>query len=448
MSANIASPVPDDAATVDAAAEPADAQAWLRLAEELERQDQPAAALHASRRAVALWPDIRPALALQRRMARRQGDADAVITALRGLLLVDPDDPPLNSELGAALSALGEFAAAVPFLRRAVPVMGHENATLWNYTTALAVTGAYDELLASQPLLDRLSGSASGAYPPFAHLAVARLSRSHDRGAIVAAAAAREASPSWLRTETVLGRIGRAIAMREPFSLVRLDYSLARFCCFISRHAHHVLRPCELSAVVNSVWEGWFGAPAETLGVLFLSGIERLFSGGLVTADVVGLPTAAEFEAEHYHFGFLAEMLALLPRSNGQAYASPHIASLMHESVPFLRPMLSGLPFLGVVGPYPVLAERLGKFCGIEDAVAIAVPNDASRPPAPGDAAMDGYMPGRHQEMVDTLSVPFPGAVFLVTAPGPLAISYCGRIKALGGIAIDIGTLADGWAGR
>ena len=427
---------------------PDDAQAWLRLAAELERQDDPAAALDACRHAIVLWPDIRPALAMQWRLAQRQDDPEIRTAALRALLLVDPDDPPLNSELGATLSARGEFAAAVPFLRRAVPVMQHENATLWNYTTALAVTGAYDELLASQPLLDRLSTSASGAYPPFAHLAVTRLSRSHDRGAIVAAAAAREASPSWLRTETVLGRIGRAIAMREAFSLIRLDYSLARFCCFISRHAHHVLRPCELSAVVNSVWEGWFGAPAETLGVLILSGFERLFSEGLNTADVVGLPTAAEFEAEHYHFGFLAEMLGLLPRSGGQAYASPHIASLMHESVPFLRPMLSGLPFLGIVGPYPVLAERLGKFCGIEDAVAIVVPNDSSRPPAPGDATMDGYLPVHHQEIMDTLSVPFPGAVFLVTAPGPLAIIYCGRIKALGGIAIDIGTLADGWAGR
>ena len=385
---------------------------------------------------------------MQWRLAQRQGDPEVAAAALRALLLTDPDDPPLNSEMGAILSARGEFAAAVPFLRSAVTVMQHENATLWNYTTALAITGAYDELLASQPLLDRLSAGSPGVYPPFAHLAVARLSRSHDRGAVVAAAAAREASPSWLRTETVLGRIGRAIAVREAFSLVKLDYSLARFCCFASRHAHHVLRPCELSAVINSVWEGWYGAPAETLGVLFLSGIERLFSDGLRTADVVGLPTAAELEGEHYHFGFLAEMLGALPRSGGQAYASPHIASLMHESVPFLRPMLSGLPFLGVVGPYPVLAERLGRFCGIEDTVAIVVPNDASRPPAPGDATMDGYMPGRHQEIMDTLSVPFPGAVFLVTAPGPLAIAYCGRIKALGGIALDIGTLADGWAGR
>ncbi len=74
------------------------------------------------------------------------------------------------------------------------------------------------------------------------------------------------------------------------------------------------------------------------------------------------------------------------------------------------------------------------------------MPGEASRPAPPDGPSMAGYLPDLHQQVLDGIAVPFPGAVFLVSAPGPLAIAYCGRIKALGGIGVDIGALADRWA--
>ncbi len=427
------------------AADPTDPEGWLRLAEELERNGQPAASLEACGRAIALWPDIGPAHALQLRLVRQQDDPQALEAALRASLATRPDDLAMNSELGAVLSRQGEFVAALPFLRKTAAILQHENDTLWNYTTALAVTGGFHELMSNQPLLDRLAEGHAGAYPPLAHLAAAKLSLTRDREATVGAVAKLEASPEWLRTETVLGRLGKAIATREPFSLVRLDYALARFCCSISPSAHRVLRRQELSAVLGSVWEDWFGAPAETLGVLFLSRLELLFTSAIEGADVISLPGAAQLRAEQYNFGFLAEMWSSLPRRIGQAFTDQDIASLMHESVPFLRPLLSGLPFLAVLGPHPALAARLGHFCGIGETRAIAVPGEASHPALSDGPSMAGYLPELHQQVLDGIAVPFPGAVFLVSAPGPLAIAYCGRIKALGGIGVDIGVLADRW---
>ncbi len=424
---------------------PADAEGWLNRALELERDGHPAASLEACRRAIALWPDIAPAYGLQLRLVQQQDDPHAHIGALRALLTTWPDDPMLNSRLGAALSREGQFAAALPFLRKAAPILQHENDTLWNYTTALAASGGYHELLAAEPLLDRLAEGYAGVYPPFAHLAAAKLSLACDREAAVAAVAKQESSSAWLRTETVLGRIGKAIATREPFTLLRLDYALARYCCSISPSAHRMLRPQELSAVLDSVWESWFGAPAENLGVLFLSRLELLFIDAIRSADVIGLPGAEQLRGEHYHFGFLAEMWKSLSSQNRQAFADHQIASLMHESVPFLRPLLSGLPFLGIIGPHPTLATRLGHFCGVGEMRAIMVPNEASRSLSDGPP-MAGFLPERHQKVLDEIAVPFPGAVFLVSAPGPLGIAYCGRIKALGGIGVDIGALADGWA--
>ena len=52
----------------------------------------------------------------------------------------------------------------------------------------------------------------------------------------------------------------------------------------------------------------------------------------------------------------------------------------------------------------------------------------------------------RYREILRDLVVPEPGAIFLVAA-GLLGKVYCARIHELGGIAIDIGSLADGWMG-
>lgn len=438
----------DDAVDLVAAADLLDPEAWLQQAQLLERQGQAHAALEACRRAILLWPDITSAYRLQLRLAHAQDDPDLVLQALQSLHALRPTDPEVNSALGAALCARGDTAAAVPFLRVAVPILGHANDTLWNYTMALASTGSYAELLAAEPLLDRLAAGSAGSYPPFTHLAVAKLSRAYDRDAVVTSALEREASAAWLDPDAMLARLGQAIADQQPFSLVRTDYAMARFSCYLSLHAHRLLRPQELSAMVNSVWEGWFGAPVESLGVLFLSSIERLVSDALRHADVIGIPEAGHLSREAYHFGFLAEMLHTLPAAADASFTSFDIASMMHERLPYLRPLLSGLPFLGLVSPYPAMARKLGLFCGVAETRAITVPSEASRTERTDSPASSAFLPSGHLTLLDELSVPCPGAVFLVSAPGPLAVAYCGRIKSLGGIAIEIGPLADRWAER
>ena len=427
-------------------ADPTDPEAWLRQAQLLAGRGDAGPALEACRRALALWPDVTPVYRLQLELARGR-DPVLALRALRGLALATPDDPELNSELGAALCRAGDFAAAVPFLRAAVAVLGHRNDTLWNYTSALAITAGYGELLGSQPLLDRLAADGPSPYPPYAHLAVARLAQSVDRDALVADASALRVSPRWLDPDAASRRLAEAIAAGEPFSLVRLDIALSRFVCFLSPHANRVLRPQEMSAVLDSVWQGWFGAQAEDLGVVVLARLEHAFNDALRSTDMTALPEPERLCCEHYHFGFLAEMQRVCTGNGSTAFTAVHVLDILHERVPYLRPLLTGLPFLGVVGPYPALSQKLGRFCGIAETRTVLVPRDASMPvPHDGMEAAE-YLPEQHLRVLDQLSVPFNGAVFLVSAPGPLGVIYCGRIKAQGGIAIDIGPLAHRWAG-
>ncbi|WP_419730538.1 hypothetical protein [Lichenicola sp.] len=438
----------DDLALLEQAlvVDPLDPETCLRQAQHLEQQGQWASSLEACRRALALWPDVTPAYALQLRLARQQNDQPLVLESLRLLLRMQPDDALLNSQMGAALCMAGDFAGAIPFLRAAVPHLGHANDTLWNYTMALSAIGAYDELIRAQPLLDRLAANGPSPYPPFAHLASAKLALTFDREAVLAEATALRQSDRWHGGDRVSQSLSQAVAARQPFSLVRLDYALARFACYVSLHANRVLRQQELSAVVNSVWEGWFGATAETLGILFLSHLERMFADALRGADLIGIPEVEHLRDDPFQFGFLAEMRQSLPSGPDAAFTSFYIADILHEAVPYLRPMLSGLPFLGTIGAHPALARKLGHFCGISDIRSIIVPGDLTRDRlSVGNAS--GFLPERHLQVLEEITVPFPGAVFLVSAPGPLGIIYCGRIKSLGGIAIDIGALMDRWAG-
>ena len=56
------------------------------------------------------------------------------------------------------------------------------------------------------------------------------------------------------------------------------------------------------------------------------------------------------------------------------------------------------------------------------------------------------HFPDRFDELVDTLTVEYPGQVFLVGA-GICGKVYCDLIAERGGIAIDIGSVCDAWLG-
>lgn len=63
------------------------------------------------------------------------------------------------------------------------------------------------------------------------------------------------------------------------------------------------------------------------------------------------------------------------------------------------------------------------------------------------DAEFGAHFPTVYDRTLAELSVPRPGAVFLV-AGGLLGKIYCDRIKQLGGIAFDIGAVVDAWMGH
>ena len=104
------------------------------------------------------------------------------------------------------------------------------------------------------------------------------------------------------------------------------------------------------------------------------------------------------------------------------------------------RPILQDSAFLGIISCRPI-AESLQQLFNIDQVRWHGVQGELD---ATGPVETAHY-PDGFRELRRTLTVPFPGAVFLVGA-GPFGKVYCQWIKERGGIAIDIGSIFDSWA--
>ena len=429
------------------ACDPALAETWFLQARLFEACGRPVDAQEACRRAMALWPDILPVCRMMSSLAEQTGDAsgDSVESARRMLLARQPDDAATANRIAATLCAQGRVSEALPFLRLAAPILGHAGGALWNYTTSLALTGSHHELLGIEPLLGRLSREVPPPFGPFVHLAGARLALRHDREMVLQRSEALQASADWLDAAALVGRLRQAIAVRQPFSVVALPEAQARLAVYATPAAHLTLSEGELSAIIDSVWTTAFGSRFESHGALAAGRVTQALLEAIQTADVVAIADAGRIARAHEHFGFNAELQQIVMRRASPLAAGLEAIAGMHEAIPFLRPLLAELSFLGFVGCHPDLAPKLGRFCHVGETKTYLVPGALNRDDIPQGLRGSDHYPAKLEQTLAALVVPSPGAVFLVAA-GLLGPVYCGRIKQLGGIAIEIDSLATNWA--
>jgi hypothetical protein len=111
--------------------------------------------------------------------------------------------------------------------------------------------------------------------------------------------------------------------------------------------------------------------------------------------------------------------------------------------------ILTGLAEISVISCHSQLPGRLSHRYAIPSVNFIRVPGEMGREKILGSSAAEGvHFPSRFNEICTILrNEVSPGQVFLVAA-GLLGKVYCGIIKERGGIAIDIGAVADIWMGK
>lgn len=106
------------------------------------------------------------------------------------------------------------------------------------------------------------------------------------------------------------------------------------------------------------------------------------------------------------------------------------------------RDLLTGLPFLGLISSRDI-GDQIRTTFGIKELVTYPVPSERGMLGAFEN--LGPHYPERFKQLCDELIVPFRGAVFLIGA-GALGKIYADIVFQRGGIALDAGSILDGWA--
>lgn len=433
------------------------------------------AAAHALlERAVQLdSPPAPTQLALARSFAARGDRADAS-RWMRGAMLRARPDGALLLELAtiepeaalrlakAARSLTCRDAGLARTSAERLLEQGHAKAARFGFDVAFAAGDrapdfliAYSDLLADPAVREEPPLPAGPLGMPYwwivATLAAgARLAAAFPRDSVLDDARTRELSESWIGRERLSPFLAERIRAAEPFAWIRLGDGEARFLLHLHPHLRSAVPAWEADAMARQIWHVWFGQDIGELPPPLLTGLGQRLDAAIRNADLLGLTSAERLNQDKLHYGFCVSLEAyvagLLGDYDKRLVSDAGLHTILNESDPFLSSLLNGLDFLGVISPHPELAGRLQRQHVIGSVHHYDIPGETrlGRQREHGDRG--SHFPIVYERIMAELTVPRRGAVFLV-AGGLLGKIYCDRIRELGGIALDIGALADAWMG-
>jgi len=232
-----------------------------------------------------------------------------------------------------------------------------------------------------------------------------------------------------LSTTNVLDLIKLHLANKQPLSLIRAndgEGAVIGYPEFVSKQ--HFEKFLNLFFGKNKL--------SDEQKTLFVSEVRDAVS----SADVIGV--AGGNQVTHFtvtrayfqHYALVSDH-ALICKS------SIH-RNLQEEGL--YKDFLIGLDVIGLITCRDV-GDILEDTFSIKRVVVYKVPEEAGHADNAGDVAR--HFPDRFEELRNTIVVEKPGMLFLVGA-GPCGKVYCRWIKERGGIAIDIGSTFDAWAGK
>jgi len=254
---------------------------------------------------------------------------------------------------------------------------------------------------------------------------------------------------SWDTGPEVARRIKAAIKTRRPFSMIRVGDGTGNFLGYTDPAY------AELKAVAqDTILQMTFGtsefsvdevgkirdglivgmASADILGVSDLFRLGRL---KMIDRDLHENPDLRGYSGSRESYVAVHDLLvsrAIRPA----AIVTNHIHRFLALHI---DDILEGVESVCVIGPYD-LGDRLKTRHGIEAVTTYLIPNQNS---TSGEG--ERWFPDLYQNLSDQIDPARDGQVYLIAA-GLLAKPLAAQIKARGGIALDIGSLIDVWAGR
>jgi len=278
-----------------------------------------------------------------------------------------------------------------------------------------------------------------------------RLGHFYPAAPLIAQTRTREASDRWIGNDGLGRYLKYRIDARNPLSWIRLGDGEARFLLHLHPELRTTLPEREAQAMAAQIWFAWFGQDIGEIPPARMTALGARLEHAIRNADLLGVSNAERLAGDAAHYGFCAGLetclTTLLSDRPGMMFTDALAPVALNEQDPFLGSLLRDLDFLGVISPHTDLAGRLQRHLNIGTVASYDLPGETRLARENETRDRGTHFPEVYDRLLTTLSVPRPGAVFLVAGGLPGKI-YCDQVRALGGIALDIGALADAWTGH
>jgi hypothetical protein len=278
-----------------------------------------------------------------------------------------------------------------------------------------------------------------------------RYVREHPRGrALLLVQQVRDAF-HWLSAEEVAAEIDQAIGQKRGFSLIRMGDGEG---AFTKVDAADEARYAPLYNWMRRDWHAaLFGEDFDAEATGYAGLVDTLLDVSL-QQDIVGLPYGAWVDHEYEVASIRGVPCTLnVPRAYLAAAArgarrplvcNQRIHIELHEKG-LIEPILRRAGSIGVISCHAELPERMKAAFGLQQVELFKIPGEKYTASLRTPDQMQGeHFPAVFDDIVRRLSLPHDGRVFVIAA-GTLAKFYADVIKRHGGIALDLGSLVDGW---
>ncbi len=380
---------------------------------------------------------------------KEAGFRGKAIRAFHELLRRDPTYAVGHYELGVAHRWNGQRQEAIHAVKHAVRFAPDDFRYRALFAHLLYAEGAYPEAEAQAALL------TPGNPEELEHVQVLRefglYLREQPHGRALQHVQQVRDTYYWMSTEEVAAAINKAMDERRGFSLIRMGDGEG---AFTKVDPADEARYAALYAWMRRDWEkALFGQNFNGRGTGYASLVDTLLDVSL-EQDIVGVPYASWVDHE-YAISSLRGVPCLLnvhraylaAAERGQrrpAVCDQRIHVELHHRG-FVEPILRRAGSVGVISCHSQLPAKMKEAFGLAEVELFKIPGEKYTEGMRDQEQMSGeHFPFVFWDIVRRLSVPHNGRVFMIAA-GTLAKFYADVIRRHGGIALDLGSLVDGW---
>jgi hypothetical protein len=382
---------------------------------------------------------------------RDAGNNDAAESVFLSLTRDYPEKLFGWQELGLLYSRSGRSDEAQKMFRAALNVAPRDFLPRTHFATHLTLLGRHSDAEAVLAEHDQSSVVEAGKVRRFREFLL--YLRAWPKMDALASANGLERNGLFDTCAEVEARIFQAIDRKDPFSLVRLgDGEGAWFKLSATDESSY---PWLYSSNRREFLRIWFNDDTihdrqsfHDMAVLMLDDLQ--------TTDVLGIPYSLRINHE-YQIGSsrgipsvrnILRWLDSTPRQANQRFCSQDIhLELQHSG--FFHRLFSKTCQWGVISCHPGLPALIQARTGAVIQFSHLVPEEKGSIGVLGsNSVRRGHFPMIYEEIISDLrSVSQQGRVWLVAA-GILGKRYCAEIRAQGGVALDVGSIVDGWLGK